>query len=124
MSETNAERLATTKNAVQHAREFIDEDGELSFQYGEKVLDDFDWLIEQAEYVKDLEGELKNERQCYSNEAERNKRQLLDRIKLKKENERLREALNTIAWNFEATNPQAMFMKDTARQALKGKRDG
>lgn len=58
MNETNAERLATTKNAVKHAREFIDEDGELSFQYGEKVLDDFDWLIEQTERVPELEKQL------------------------------------------------------------------
>lgn len=54
---------------------------------------DMNRLIEQAEYVQDLEDELKNERQCYSNEAERNKRQLLNRIELKKENKRLREEL-------------------------------
>ncbi|MEK4715247.1 hypothetical protein [Sporosarcina sp. FSL K6-5500] len=49
---------------------------------------------------------------------------LINNDAVEQEIKRLRGALNTIAWNFEATNPQAMIMKDTARQALEGKRDG
>lgn len=84
MNETNAERLETTKKSIQHAREFIGEDGVLSFQYGEKVLDDFDWVIEQAERVPELE---KKPRRWQNNIIGNN-------IKLVKENERLREAFN------------------------------
>lgn len=55
MTDANAERLATTKNSVQHARKFIGDDGGISFQYAEAFLDDFDWVIKQAERVPELE---------------------------------------------------------------------
>lgn len=58
MTETNEERLATTKNSVQHARKFIGDDGGISFQYAEAVLDDFDWVIERAEKVPELENDI------------------------------------------------------------------
>lgn len=45
---------------------------------------------------------------------------LRDYSKSENENKRLREALESIRWNTFATNPQAMIMKDIARQALKG----
>lgn len=70
-----------------------------------------DWLIQQAEQVEKLVQE-NDDLRFLNNEF---KGVICD---LKSENQRLREALNTIAWSIEATNPQSMVMKSIARKVL------
>lgn len=75
--------------------------------------------IQQDERVQGLEKKLKTERNLYSVEADKNQKQLLDRIKLKKQNKRYREVLSyvveldCIAWKRDE-------LAEMARKALAG----
>lgn len=90
MTETNAERLERLKNhsVFEHLR------GKFLVPH-ETYL----WLIEQAEYVKDLEVELKSERERNQSLSEESRGNFQASLDYRRENERSREALEFYANN-------------------------
>lgn len=110
MSETNEERLATTKNSVQYARKFIGDNGVLSFQYGKEVLDDFDWVLEQAVRVQETEEQKEFFRRSL---VEIKAAEVISR----KENMKLREANDEL----QIKNLELEMDKELLRLALEGK---
>ncbi|WP_342538353.1 hypothetical protein MKY15_19830 [Sporosarcina sp. FSL K6-1540] len=117
MTEANEERLGTTKNSVLHARNFIGEDGILKFQNGEKVLNDFDWVIERAQELEMIIEKHAPEGRNYTN---------AQHVEILQENKRLREALKyianhqTVGEGYEYADQYANSFIAKARQALEG----
>lgn len=112
--ETNAERLETTKESVLHARKFIGADGILRFQYGEKVLDDFDWVIEQAEKSIDTEdgfwGRLAARQASNINELQKE----LDELQVMK-----RAARDNYLFKLQRVRLKAVVKKNNLEEALR-----